>query len=224
MADNVQTTSNPAEEGHLVGAFRQILNSFLKNVDDWLPVRVISFDVNQNTVLVQPLIMLMDSEKGLHRRAQITVPVFTMGGGNALIRFNLKKGDLGWIKASDRDISSFISTLKEAGPNTLRKHSFDDAIFMPDVMKQFEPQAGDDDAFMVMQTIDGSVRLSMFDTGFKLKGDLDVDGKISATGDIESDGDVKAGSVSLTDHDHDFAYVGAGTGSSPQTGTTEPPT
>ena len=68
-----------------------------------------------------------------------------------------------------------------------------------------------------------------------ITGDVNITGKLTASSDIEStggkvkakqnvestDGDVKAGSVSLKNHTHDFNYVGAGQGSTPQSGTTQ---
>lgn len=52
-------------------------------------------------------------------------------------------------------------------------------------------------------------------------GELKAEGKISAKGEISSEKDVVAGGVSLKNHTHNFNYVGAGTGSSPQVGTTQ---
>lgn len=52
-------------------------------------------------------------------------------------------------------------------------------------------------------------------------GDLTTTGTITATKDITStDGDVVASGISLKNHTHGFNYVGAGQGSTPQTGTT----
>jgi len=47
----------------------------------------------------------------------------------------------------------------------------------------------------------GSVTLELSDK-IVMKGDLEVQGKITATDDIESSADVKAGSISLKDHTH----------------------
>lgn len=57
-----------------------------------------------------------------------------------------------------------------------------------------------------------------------ITGDLTVSGTITADGDItSSNGDVVASGISLKNHTHGFNYVGAGQGSTPQTGTTETP-
>ena len=197
MVDNVPPSIDPADSEDLAGAFRQILGKFLaQSIDDMLPARVISFDSGRNEARIQPLIMIKDTDGNFHSRAQFTVPVFTLGGGNALVRFNLNQGDLGWIQANDRDISLFIQSLEEAGPNTNRKHQFEDAVFFPDVLRNFTPV--ENDASMVIQTTNGNVFLSVADTGFKMKGDLSVEGGITTTGDVVANG------VSLETHTHNF--------------------
>lgn len=68
-----------------------------------------------------------------------------------------------------------------------------------------------------------------------ITGDVNITGKLTASSDIEStggkvkakenveseNGDIKAGNVSLKNHTHNFNYVGAGQGSTPQSGTTQ---
>ena len=76
-------------------------------------------------------------------------------------------------------------------------------------------------------TTSNTVHISAQD-GVSVVGNLDVDGDITATGTITATGDIKstdgdiiAGEISLKNHTHNFTYVGAGQGSSPQNGTTE---
>lgn len=204
MIDNAQPTRNGADSGSWSGAIRQILNKFLaQSIDDMLPARVISYDNVTNMARVQPLIMLRASNQQCLSRGQLTVPVFNIGGGGAVLRFNLVPGDIGWVKANDRDISNFIQSLEEASPNTNRKHKFDDALFFADKMRQYSVQ-DEEGALAVLQTTDGSIRMVMTDTGFKIKGNLDVDGAVSATGVITSDVDCVGDGVSLVEHDHDY--------------------
>lgn len=61
----------------------------------------------------------------------------------------------------------------------------------------YDPGAGD---FTVL-VVDGQVRL-VAPGGIRFEGDVDVAGKLKATGEISSDQDVKAKSVSLLEHDH----------------------
>ena len=212
LVDTVQTTVNPADADTLAGAIRQVLDKFLQNnIDDMLPARVISYDASTNIVRVQPLIRLVDTQGNEIKRSQLTIPVFNIGGGNALLRFNLNTDDLGWIKANDRDISLFLNGLSESRPNTNRKHQFDDAVFFPDKMRQFTASSDDSGALAVLQNTTGTTRISIFESSvvvtaneITINGPLTVNGTISASGNISSSGDVLAGSVSLTNHNHGY--------------------
>jgi hypothetical protein len=96
---------------------------------------------------------------------------------------------------------------------------------------QPDPEPGSQDEPVRNVSVVGDVNVT---GNINVTGDIAVDGKITATGNIESqgtikakgnvestDGDIKAGSVSLKNHTHNFNYVGAGQGSTPQSGTTQ---
>jgi len=239
---NVAPSIDPADSEDFAGALRQIMQKFLaQSVDDMLPVMVISFDEDKNEARVKPLIQILDTGGNLTSRGQFTVPVFSFGGGGALMRFRLKPNDLGWIKANDRDISLFLQGLKESAPNTLRKHQFEDAVLFPDSMRTFtaSQEDKDDNALAVFQTSDGSIKLSILETGFKMRGNLELIGDFTHTGDtmhtgdtdhvgavsasglIHSDVDVTATmtNTSLIGHDHDYVDTQNG---APSTATTDP--
>lgn len=180
---------DPADEGDLLGAMRHILNKELQKLDGMLPAKVISFDRPKNRATVQPLIMLLTTSNTTVPRATIaSVPVYQIGGGGFILNFNLKAGDLGWIKASDRDISLFLQSYNQSAPNTVRKHNFSDSVFYPDVMKGYTI-AGEDAENAVLQNLDGSVKISLSQT----------DVKISAPSiNIEASGAVAITSATLT--------------------------
>lgn len=157
-----QPSRNPANDDSLVGVLRQVLDKFLLGVDDMLPAQVIAFDRNSNRAQVKPLIKLLTTEGQEVERPQIaSVPVFQIGGGGMMLNFNLKPGDLGWIKANDRDISLSMQSGGEAKPNSFRKHSFEDGVFFPDAMRNFVIQ-GEDAENAVLQTMDGNVRVAIW--------------------------------------------------------------
>lgn len=157
-----QPSRNPANDDSLVGVLRQVLDKFLLGVDDMLPAQVIAFDRNSNRAQVKPLIKLLTTEGQEVERPQIaSVPVFQIGGGGMVLNFNLKPGDLGWIKANDRDISLSMQSGGEAKPNSFRKHSFEDGVFFPDAMRNFVIQ-GEDAENAVLQTMDGNVRVAIW--------------------------------------------------------------
>jgi len=167
---------DPADDDSMLGLMRQVLDKFLQGVDDCLPARVISYDRAANRATVQPLVKLLTTDNRQLSRAQIaSVPVLRLGGGGMVLAFNLKPGDLGWIKANDRDISLVLQALAENAPNTMRKHSFADALFIPDAMRGVAI-AGEDAEHAVLQTIDGSVRVAVWADRVKISS-----GSISAT-------------------------------------------
>lgn len=159
---------DPANEDSLLGMARQILDKFLAQIDDMLPARVISYDRAANRATVQPLVKLLTTDDRQIGRAQIAaVPVMMFGGDGVALSFNLKAGDLGWVKANDRDISILLQSYRESAPNTLRKHSFQDAVFIPDVMRGLT-LAGEDETHAVLQTLDGSVRVAIWPDRVKI--------------------------------------------------------
>lgn len=170
MTDNVALSRNPANStGDASGALREVLAKFLKtSIDDMLPCKIVAYDRDSNRATVKPQIAMLKTDGTTVSRNQLaSVPVFNIGGGGFILSFNLKPGDLGWIKASDRDISNFLKSYKESAPNTLRAHDFSDALFFPDVMTGYNINA-EDAGNAVLQTLDGSVRVSLFPDKIKL--------------------------------------------------------
>lgn len=174
MVDIAPPSGNPADIGSTVGLFRQVLSKFLQGVDDMLPARVIAFDRDKNLVQVQPLIMVLTTDDRVVSRAQVaSIPVFQIGAGGYVLNFPIQAGDIGWIKANDRDISLFMQSFSEQGPNTLRKHSFEDAVFFPNVLTGYTIN-GEDDGNVVLQTLDGSQRVSIWPDKVKITSDTRV--------------------------------------------------
>jgi len=159
---------DPANDDSLLGMARQVLDKFLQQIDDCLPARVVSYDRTANRAMVVPLVKLLTTDNRQVGRAQIAaVPVMQFGGNGVALSFDLKAGDLGWIKANDRDISLILQAYKDNAPNTLRKHSFQDAVFIPDVMHGLTI-AGEDAHNAVLQTLDGSVKVAIWPDRVKI--------------------------------------------------------
>jgi hypothetical protein len=174
MADlHANPSRDPANDDSLLGMARQILDKFLQQVDDCLPARVVSYDRTTNRATVIPMVKVLTTDNRQIGRAQIaSVPVMQFGGNGVALSFDLKAGDLGWIKANDRDISLVVQAYKDSAPNTLRKHSFQDAVFIPDVMHGLTINP-EDEHNAVLQTLDGSVRVSIWPDRVKITaGDL----------------------------------------------------
>lgn len=198
MANEVQTSKDPSVGlGDMSGAMRSILGKFLRSsIDDMLPAKIIAYDRTKNRATVEPLIAMIKTDGNNVIRNQVaSVPVMNFGGGGFVLSFNLNPGDLGWIKASDRDISNFLKSYKQSSPNTFRAHDFSDSVFIPDVMTGYTID-GEDQENAVLQTLDGSVRVSLFPAKLKLTAptiELDTP-SATFTGDVQIDGAATLGS------------------------------
>lgn len=158
------------------GVIRLVLTKFLQETDDMLPARVISYNRKTNQAKVQPLIVVTTQDKKRVPRAEVaSIPVLQLGGGGWVISFPIAKGDLGWIKSNDRDISLFKQFLNESAPNTLRLHDFADAMFIPDVMGKLN-LADEDLNNLVIQNLAGTQKLAFWPTFIKLVGRLGIGG------------------------------------------------
>lgn len=195
MVDNiVENSKNPALGlDEMSGALRGILGKFLMNeIDNMLPAKVIAYDRAANRVQVQPMIAMIKTDMTTISRNQIaSVPVYNIGGGGCLLSFNLNPGNLGWIKAADRDISNFLKSYNEREPKTYRAHDFADSVFFPDVMSGYTIDAEDAEN-AVLQTLDGSVRVALFPDKIKITApEVVIDTPTTTiTGNIQIDGDL----------------------------------
>lgn len=162
MSDNKPNT-DAANEGSLSGQLDAALKSFFLNqFEGMLPATVVSYNDQTNRAVIKPLVMLGTTSGAKVSRAQVSgIPVYRFGGGGFFMRFPIKAGDFGWIKANDRDISLvFQRGGLEDWPNTTRMHKFSDAMFFPDTFKQWVI-SGENADKAVWQTMDGETCISL---------------------------------------------------------------
>lgn len=169
---NATPSMDPADQGSMAGTLRHVFRKMMMNVDGMLPATVIAYDRATNQARVQPQVMMLSTTGERMARGQIDgIDVLNIGGGGFVLSFPLKPGDLGWILASDRDISLFRQSLAAAAPNTERIHSFSDGLFIPDILRTWT-LSGEDAESMVLQTVDASQRISVSPSGIKMTGTL----------------------------------------------------
>lgn len=202
---NAPPSHDAASEGGITGTLKEVYRKFLQGIEDMLPAQVVSYDRATNTAEVRPLIRVLSSSGQLVSRQVVPgVRVFQFGGGGFFMGFNLRPGNLGWIKAADRDISLFLQQFSEAGPNTKRLHSFSDSLFFPDIMRGYSI-ADEDAGNLVIQNAEGTVRIALWEDRVKITAPtLEVDaesatfsGTLHADGLITSGTDVQSGAVTL---------------------------
>jgi len=237
--EGAEPSRNPVNDSSMIGMLKQFMGKALQNTDDCMPAKVIAFDRVSNIATVQPMIKIVATNGESLNRAQIaSVPVFQCGGGGFMLNFNLKAGDLGWIKATDRDMSLYLQGGTEQEPNTHRMHSFNDGFFIPDILSGFTID-GEDMENAVWQTLDGTVRIALWPDRVKvtaprvviespivevnatssvtlttptthMTGDLQVDGNITSNQTVTGLIDVMAGTKLLKAHDHGTGTLIAG--------------
>lgn len=179
-----------ANDGDFAGVMTDVLQNFLRGVDDMIPAKVVSYDDATNRATIKPLVMLGTTDGQKISRAQLSnIPVFRFGGGGFFIRFPVKPGDFGWLKATDRDMSLIMQRGGlEDWPNTLRQHSFSDGMFFPDTLKSWVIDGANADA-LVIQSIDGSVCVSLHSGKVKIEAaDIEMVGNMSVTGTMTNNG------------------------------------
>lgn len=164
----------PGDTSTLSAAMRAVQRAIEMDLEVCIPARVVSYDRANNVAEVRPQIMLTkrDPAGGDYQRIQRTVipeiPVLSLGAGNFHINFPLKPGDLGWLYACDRDITLFLQTLEEQHAATDgASHRFTDAVFIPDVVRNYTI-AGEDAGAMVIQSTDSATRISLRADNIKL--------------------------------------------------------
>lgn len=187
-----KTAKLPGAKGDIAAAIRDAVEESLLAFDSMLPAIVESYDRKKNVAKVRPLIAIVDVNNfSQARRPLSNVPVLALGGGGYVINFPLKKGDLGWVHAADRDITEYKERLRDVAPKTSRSHSFSDSMFVPDIMRNYTISE-DDDGAMVIQTTDGTTKIAIHPDWINIKAPLKVvsnSPKTHATGDLQVDGD-----------------------------------
>jgi hypothetical protein len=161
--------TRPGEKKRLATAMEAWMRQQILTDDNVLPAMVVSYDRTTNVAQVQPLIKIVKLDNSTISRNPLgNIPVFSLGGGGFHINFPLKKGDLGWLFACDRDIATYMQTLEESPPNSTRVHDFGDAIFLPDVVRKYTILA-ENEASMVIQSVDGNTFIAISDDVINIK-------------------------------------------------------
>lgn len=192
MSNNIPSI-NPADNDSLAGSIQFAYNKMMQQTDGMLPAQVVSYDRASNRASVQLLISLITTDGSIIPRAQLaSVPVLILGGGGFSISFPIQEGDLGWLVASDRDISLFLQSYVSSQPNSLRVKQFSDGLFIPDVMKSWNSSTNNEDDFII-QNESGTISISMTSTSIDIVAPVAVNittpvlavvGNITATGTI----------------------------------------
>lgn len=203
---NQKPNSDAADEGSLPGGINAAMRSyFLNEFEGMLPAVVVSYDDANNRAVIKPLVMVGTTDNRKVSRAQVpNIPVYRFGGGGFFMRFPIKAGDFGWLKANDRDISLvFQRGGLEDWPNTTRMHKFSDAMFFPDTFKEWVINGANVDA-AVWQSMGGDVAIAMSDASLKLSiGGVSIELTAAGVNIISPPGTLRHNGINVGDtHQH----------------------
>lgn len=164
MADIGSLTAiSPADQESLPAALEKFLRDKAMLTDDCLPAVVVSYNRASNIATVRPIIARVTvSDVQVNRQQIVEVPVLAYGGGGFVINFPVQAGDIGWIKACDRDLDFFKQSFSSSDviPPTARMHQFSDSWFIPDQFNKYTIGATHaNDA--VFQSLDGTQRFAV---------------------------------------------------------------
>jgi len=113
-----------------------MMRAFMNNVRTAIPVKVIAC-TNLDTVTavgtvdVLPLVNLMDGQNnGSPHATFYNIPYFRLQGGPNAIINDPMPDDIGWLIASDRDITTVKNTKAAANPDTPRRFNLSDGVYI----------------------------------------------------------------------------------------------
>jgi phage baseplate assembly protein gpV len=169
QATGVPLSYDFANKGTITGLLQAAHRKLVMNTDDMMPAKIVSYNRTTNMATVQPQIHMLTNDNTLVTRGPVaSIPVLALGGGGFFINFPLMAGSKGWIKASDRDITAYLQSGGASGPASTRLHSFEDGLFIPDVLAGYV-LAGEDANNCVLSSIDGTVKVTLSSTTVTLK-------------------------------------------------------
>lgn len=215
---------NPADAQSETGLYEFLIDKALQKMEKVAPAKILKYDNKTNRAEVQILnLSITSTGEKLPQKPIPNVPVLMLSGGGFTMSFPMKKGDIGWLVAADRDISIFKQLLDMFTPNTYQKHRYKDSFFIPDKVNGFEISEDEQDAVLIT-SLDGTTKISLRDGQARItapktiinSADTAVNGNLSVSGTVTAGGDVTGANISLSTHIHGGVQTGSGTTGDPQ--------
>ncbi len=178
---------------------------------------------------VKPMVHMLDGAGNIHELGtQYHVPYFRLQGGSNAVIIDPQVGDIGICAFASRDISAVKRNKKASAPSSRRQFDCSDGLyiggvlngapsqfihFMSNGIKVFSPQKITLDGGSIEILSKGAVTTTAagaitsesasFTANTQETAKFTGAGGLHTEGEIKSDTDVKAGSISLKNHDHE---------------------
>lgn len=214
---------NPSDIMDESGVIDFFLQKNAADIQKVIPAKIISYDRNLNRATIQILTLFLTSTgQKLQMKSIPNIPVLTLAGGGFVLSFPVQAEQIGFLLASDRDISLLKQNLTSYTPATNRQHQYEDSIFIPLNLNGFTVNEADANALLI-SSLDGATKLSiqnnlitMTAANIVFNGNTTVNGTLTATDTITSNVDVVADTISTKRHLHGGVTTGSGTTGQPQ--------
>lgn len=165
------------------------------------------------------------------------IPVKQLRWGQFSIQACPKEGDTGYIEIFTNDITDWIENGGISIPKSDRHFAKESCVFVPFVANKTNatPDYVNNENTLVIKSATASITLTdngetsdvsiiaktmtvTAEDGTTINGDVTVNGTVHATTNVTAG----ENNTALVGHTHGFDYIGAGEGSTPQTGITDP--
>jgi hypothetical protein len=175
---------NPADNESMAGLLQYAMSEYQKGIQSLIPAKIINYNSTTNRASVQLLINILTTSGDEQVNAQIaSIPVFEFGGAGYFISFNFQPGDLGWVFATDRDISGFLNTYSAAAPAVNLIKNFSSSFFLPDFMKP----SGLENPGLLITNKTGDTKITLSTDGISITSDnIVLNGNVVVTGSLNA--------------------------------------
>lgn len=219
---------SPFNINHSLGGaaeFNAVIHNLLSKLQTVTLVQVVAVDgagvAPVGTVDVQPLVQMVDGAGNVYAVGKIfSVPYLRLQGGVNAIICDPVVGDIGLCAFASRDISAVKRNKAESAPASRRQHDWNDGLYIGGFLNGTPQQYVQFASNGIVIHSPNSITLEAPDIKLQATsvttqtGSFAVNASKTAqfTGGagISSDGDVKAGSVSLKNHTHKGVTTGGG--------------
>lgn len=203
--------------------FNAVIHNLMSKIQTVTLVKVIAVNGSGvepvGTVDVQPLVQMIDGAGNVYAVGKIfSVPYFRLQGGANAIICDPVVGDIGLCAFASRDISAVKRNKAESAPSSRRQHDWNDGLYIGGFLNGTPAQYvqfGSDGIVIhspkgiTLEAPNIKMQASSVTThtgSFSVNASQTA--QFSGGAGISTDGDVKAGSVSLQNHTHQGVTTG----------------
>ncbi|MUG04165.1 baseplate assembly protein [Bombella sp. ESL0378] len=196
-------------KNNIKGALDSLIASHINQIGPSMLVQVVDVSAEPASitgkVTVRPMVQQQDAlSRPLAHDIIHNVPYLRIQGGTSALIIDPKPGDIGFIIISGRDHTHAVTTRQPSPPASFRQFALQDCVYVGGFLNNGPNQ-------FIQATEQGWRIVTPGTVSIEAQGEVTINAaKLSANCDIVTNGDVKAGSISLTQHTHNGVQPGSG--------------